>query len=66
MPKCRKRCPSRREFAELDETDYFVLKHHQEFGMDYSIVVCRDIANSFRGDASAAPEVKNTRRIEAG
>ena len=27
------------EFAELDETDYFVLKHHQEFGMDYSIVV---------------------------
>ena len=27
------------EFAELDETDYFILKHHQEFGMDYSIVV---------------------------
>ena len=27
------------EFAELDETDYFILKHHQEYGMDYSIVV---------------------------
>ena len=27
------------EFAELDETDYFILKHHQELGMDYSIVV---------------------------
>ncbi|MCY3740512.1 MAG: DUF2250 domain-containing protein [Candidatus Poribacteria bacterium] len=27
------------EFDELDETDYFILKHHQEFGMDYSIVV---------------------------
>ncbi len=27
------------EFAELDETDYFILKHHQEFGIDYSIVV---------------------------
>ena len=27
------------EFAALDETDYFILKHHQEFGMDYSIVV---------------------------
>ena len=27
------------EFAEIDETDYFILKHHQEFGMDYSIVV---------------------------
>ena len=27
------------EFAELDEIDYFILKHHQEFGMDYSIVV---------------------------
>ena len=27
------------EFTELDETDYFILKHHQEFGMDYSIVV---------------------------
>ncbi|MDD9973559.1 MAG: hypothetical protein OXU27_06105, partial [Candidatus Poribacteria bacterium] len=22
------------EFAELDETDYFILKHHQELGMD--------------------------------
>ena len=27
------------EFAELDETDYFILKHHQEFGIDYSIIV---------------------------
>ena len=27
------------EFDELDETDYFILKHHQELGMDYSIVV---------------------------
>ena len=26
-------------FAALDEIDYFILKHHQEFGMDYSIVV---------------------------
>lgn len=27
------------EFDQIDETDYFILKHHQEFGMDYSIVV---------------------------
>jgi hypothetical protein len=27
------------EFDEIDETDYFILKHHQEFGMDYSIIV---------------------------
>lgn len=31
------------EFDELDETDYFVLKHHQEFGMDYSIVVAETL-----------------------
>lgn len=31
--------PLEPEFAELDETDYFILKHHQELGMDYSIVV---------------------------
>lgn len=24
---------------QLDDTDYFLLKHHQEFGVDYSIVV---------------------------
>lgn len=27
------------DITELDETDYFILKHHQEFGMDYSKVV---------------------------
>ncbi|MCZ6676349.1 MAG: DUF2250 domain-containing protein [Candidatus Poribacteria bacterium] len=26
-------------FDQLDETDYLILKHHQEFGLDYSIVV---------------------------
>ena len=26
-------------FAALDDTDYLILKHHQELGMDYSIVV---------------------------
>ena len=31
------------EFAELDETDYFILKHHQEFGMDYAIVVAETL-----------------------
>ena len=31
------------EFAEIDETDYFILKHHQEFGMDYSIVVAETL-----------------------
>ena len=31
------------EFAELDETDYFILKHHQELGMDYSIVVAETL-----------------------
>jgi hypothetical protein len=30
-------------FAELDETDYFILKHHQELGMDYSIVVAETL-----------------------
>jgi len=32
------------EFAELDETDYFILKHHQELGMDYSIVVAEALS----------------------
>ena len=32
-------------FAELDETDYFILKHHQELGMDYSIVVAESPEN---------------------
>lgn len=31
------------EFAELDETDYLILKHHQELGMDYSIVVAETL-----------------------
>lgn len=31
------------ELAELDETDYFILKHHQELGMDYSIVVAETL-----------------------
>ena len=26
-------------FDQLDEVDYLILKHHQEFGLDYSIVV---------------------------
>ena len=26
-------------FDRLDEVDYLILKHHQEFGLDYSIVV---------------------------
>lgn len=31
------------EVTELDETDYFILKHHQEFGMDYSKVVAETL-----------------------
>ena len=26
-------------FNQLDETDYLILKHHQEFGLDYSKIV---------------------------
>ena len=26
-------------FDQLDEADYLILKHHEEFGLDYSIVV---------------------------
>jgi hypothetical protein len=26
-------------FAQLDETDYRILKHHEKFGLDYSMVV---------------------------
>ncbi len=29
--------------AEIDETDYYILKHHQEMGMDYAIVVAETI-----------------------
>lgn len=29
--------------TELDETDYYILKHHQELGMDYSIVVAETL-----------------------
>ncbi len=35
--------PIAAEFNELDETDYFILKHHQEMGMDYSIVVAETL-----------------------
>ena len=31
------------EVAALDETDYFILKHHQELGIDYSIVVAETL-----------------------
>ena len=31
------------EIPELDDTDYFILKHHQEFGVDYSIVVAETL-----------------------
>lgn len=31
------------EMKELDETDYYILKHHQELGMDYSIVVAETL-----------------------
>ena len=31
------------ELPELDDTDYFILKHHQEFGVDYSIVVAETL-----------------------
>ena len=31
------------EVNELDETDYFILKHHQELGVDYSIVVAETL-----------------------
>ncbi len=37
IPDTAQHIPS--EVADLDEADYFILKHHQEFGMDYSIVV---------------------------
>lgn len=29
--------------TELDETDYYILKHHQELGIDYSIVVAETL-----------------------
>ncbi len=29
--------------TELDEIDYYILKHHQELGMDYSIVVAETL-----------------------
>ncbi len=31
------------EIPKLDETDYFILKHHQELGVDYSIVVAETL-----------------------
>lgn len=31
------------EIPDLDETDYFILKHHQELGVDYSIVVAETL-----------------------
>lgn len=31
------------EIVDLDETDYFILKHHQELGMDYSKVVAQTL-----------------------
>lgn len=34
---------TRLEIPELDDTDYAILKHHQEFGVDYSIVVAETL-----------------------
>ena len=34
------------QFAELDEMDYLILKHHQELGIDYSIVVAETLGIS--------------------
>ncbi len=31
------------EIPDLDDTDYFILKHHQELGVDYSIVVAETL-----------------------
>lgn len=31
------------EFDELDETDYWILKHHQELGIDYSNMVAETL-----------------------
>jgi hypothetical protein len=31
------------QFSALDETDYLILKHHQELGIDYSIVVAETL-----------------------
>ncbi len=32
-----------KEIEELDQTDYLILKHHQEMGMDYSKVVAQTL-----------------------
>ena len=32
-----------KEIEELDQTDYLILKHHQEMGMDYSKVVAESL-----------------------
>ncbi|MCG9128648.1 DUF2250 domain-containing protein [Candidatus Poribacteria bacterium] len=32
-----------KEIEQLDETDYLILKHHQEMGMDYSKVVAETL-----------------------
>ncbi|MDH4158019.1 MAG: hypothetical protein OEW00_12165, partial [candidate division Zixibacteria bacterium] len=31
------------DYAALDETDFAILKHHLDFGIDYSLVVARAI-----------------------
>jgi hypothetical protein len=41
IPDASQAIPS--EVADLDEADYLILKHHQEFGMDYSIVVAETL-----------------------
>ena len=32
-----------KDFYKLDDVDYYILKHHQEMGIDYSIAVARDV-----------------------
>lgn len=56
-----------KEIEELDQTDYLILKHHQEMGMDYSKVVAQSLhipINEIQDRHKKLRELGGLKRVE--
>lgn len=56
-----------KEIEELDQTDYLILKHHQEMGMDYSKVVAQSLnipLNEIQDRHKKLRELGGLKRVE--
>ena len=52
-------------FDQLDEVDYLILKHHQEFGLDYSIVVSEMLGLPLEETQKTPSKIAGIGRLEA-